>query len=195
MKRLSAEIDFKVQWYPFQLNPNASQEGVSKLEMYMKKFRSSEAQIMAMSQGMANNFQSVGLPFKFTKKGLTGNTFNGHRLTSYAFHVGGADMQDKVVEELFRSYFEDEQCPNSEQVLIATAVKAGIDEKTAKAFVQDKTMFADETLAELKLGRDMRVSGVPFFSLVNGANQQNSETVSGAQSPDHFVRVFRSLVQ
>ncbi len=38
--------------------------------------------------------------------GLTGNTLDSHRLIAYAGRQG-YDVQDKVVEELFKAYFTE----------------------------------------------------------------------------------------
>merc|ERR1712070_1358967 len=97
-----------------------------------------------MSQGMKRNFDAVGLPYKFTEAGLTGNTFNSHRLIAYAGSKG-ADVQDKVVEELFLNYFAEEKFLNDPQVLVAAAVKAGIPEQEASHFVSDESQFAEQT--------------------------------------------------
>ena len=40
----------------------------------------------------------------YTMEGLTGNTFNSHRLIAHAARQG-TDVQNRVVEELFKSYF------------------------------------------------------------------------------------------
>lgn len=43
---------------------------------------------------------------KYTVDGLTGNTFDSHRLVAFAGRQGAA-VQDRLVEQLFRSYFEE----------------------------------------------------------------------------------------
>ena len=50
-------------------------------------------------------------PFKkeggdYTMDGLTGNTLNSHRLIAYAGRQG-CDVQDRVVEILFKAYFTE----------------------------------------------------------------------------------------
>ena len=51
--------------------------------------------------------RSVGLQdnINFTFEGKTGNTFNSHRLIAYARTFGNR-MENKVVEEIFKAYFE-----------------------------------------------------------------------------------------
>ena len=49
-------------------------------------------------------FKSEGLDY--TMDGLTGNTLNSHRLIAYAGQQG-VDVQDRVVEQLFKAYFTE----------------------------------------------------------------------------------------
>eukprot|EP00656_Telonema_subtile_P004876 TRINITY_DN12225_c0_g1_i3.p3 TRINITY_DN12225_c0_g1~~TRINITY_DN12225_c0_g1_i3.p3 ORF type:complete len:103 (+),score=27.65 TRINITY_DN12225_c0_g1_i3:227-535(+) len=78
------DTQFEVKWKPFQLNSNASQEGVNKMAMYMEKFGVNKQQLMSRMEGMKSTFERAGLPFAFTEDSITGNTFNSHRLISYA---------------------------------------------------------------------------------------------------------------
>lgn len=56
------------------------------------------------AQGTAQDtFAKIGV--KYTIEGLTGNTFDSHRLIAFAGRQG-VDVQDSLVEQLFRSYFE-----------------------------------------------------------------------------------------
>ena len=49
-------------------------------------------------------FKSEGLDY--TMDGLTGNSLNSHRLIAYAGQQG-EDVQDRVVEQLFKAYFTE----------------------------------------------------------------------------------------
>eukprot|EP00656_Telonema_subtile_P004877 TRINITY_DN12225_c0_g1_i4.p1 TRINITY_DN12225_c0_g1~~TRINITY_DN12225_c0_g1_i4.p1 ORF type:complete len:121 (+),score=19.11 TRINITY_DN12225_c0_g1_i4:227-589(+) len=73
------DTQFEVKWKPFQLNSNASQEGVNKMAMYMEKFGVNKQQLMSRMEGMKSTFERAGLPFAFTEDSITGNTFNSHR--------------------------------------------------------------------------------------------------------------------
>ena len=45
----SSHSTFDVNWHAFQLNPNGSKEGKSKVEMYMQKFGMSKDKVMQMA--------------------------------------------------------------------------------------------------------------------------------------------------
>lgn len=158
----------------------------------MEKFGKTKQEVMQMSQGMKGNFDRAGLPYKFTDQSLTGNTFNSHRLIAYAYSMG-ADVQDKVVEHLFNAYFAEEKFLNDPEVLVEAALAGGIPEPVARSFVSDEIQFKEETDAELQIGRQMGVTGVPYFVLKNDDGQQ--VTLSGAQPPEAFVEAFNGLTK
>lgn len=191
LARVSDKVEYEVQWLPYQLNPNASKGGVNKVQMYMEKFGRNKADTMRMAESMAQHFASVDLPFKFTEAALTGNTFNAHRLISYAHHTGGAEMQDKVMEELFKNYFAEEKFLNDPAVLKAAAMVGGLSEEEAVALVEDEELFAAETRTELKTGSEMGVRGVPFFLI---ENDDRHTTISGAQDSAVFIEEISKLL-
>jgi len=184
--------DFEVRWFPFQLNPNATLSGENKMEMYCRKFGMSKDQCKRMSQGMKKRFEEVSLPYKFTDGPLTGNTFNSHRLSSWAYAEYGAKVQDSVMEALFDSYFGKEKFLNDKKVLLDAAVSGGIPEAKAKEFIENEEIFKKETKNELGLGRQLRVRGVPHFVISNGVN---SLQISGAQPEEYFVDAIETLVE
>lgn len=183
--------EYTVNWLPFQLNAGASKTPVSKVEMYMKKFGRTREEVFAMSNMMKANFTAAGLPYNFTEKGVTGNTFNSHRLIAMAGSKG-AQVQDKVVESLFDAYFNQERFLNDPDVLVEAAMAGGIDEATARAFVANEDDFVKETSEELQIGRSMGVPGVPYFVITN-VDSGKQTAVSGAQPPAQFEEIFKQL--
>jgi len=214
MAAFAERADFEIRWYPFQLNPMASEKGENRIAMYMKKFGGTREQTLSRSKTMEANFRSVGLPYKFTDAGITGNTWNGHRLLSYAFHKGGAPMQDAVMEELFLNYFGEEKFLNDPEVLKNAGRKGNMAEDDLKRVVDDPEFFAQETQAEMQVGKALRVTGVPFFVLsrvwpdTEYCDKENcsklkkdgcehcprAQTVSGAQDPESFKQRINSLL-
>jgi len=191
MVSLKDKVDYEVRWYPFQLNSNAPRE-MSKLQAYMDKFGRGKEQTLAMAAGMKDTFTGAGLPFNFTEAGLTGNTFNGHRVMAYTYHKHGAAGQDKAAEILFDSYFNQELSPNDPTVLLNAAKASGLSDEESKKLVEDESFFAEETSEELAYGRKLRVSGVPFFVLgLEGVQKQLA--LSGAQPSDTFVKAIKDL--
>lgn len=185
------DLEFEVRWLPFQLNPDASQQPASKIQMYMKKFGKSKEEVMQMGGGMGQKFAAVGLPYNFTEKGLVSNTFDAHRVLTAAYQSGGAAAQDKAAESLFHSYFVEELAPNDPVALQAAGAAAGLD---GKALVANPNLSAAETKEEISMGRQLRVTGVPHF-VIRKDGGGKTEQLSGAQPPEDFIRAFKSVAQ
>jgi len=197
MKAFAGRCRFDVKWFPFQLNADASTTGVNKGEMYRRKFGWSDEQMRSASAGMQRNFTAAGLPYlsiSDDKTGraataLTGNTFNSHRLINYAGHIS-AEVQDRVVEELFRNYFAEGKFLNDPAVLLAAAVKGGIPADAAAQFVKNEASHREETASELQYGRRLGVTGVPHF-IIKG--DQGEVALGGAQPLERFRAAFERV--
>lgn len=182
------DVNFNVLWRPFQLNATAPKgKGVNKMEMYLEKFGKSRMDTMLPQ--MKETGLKEGINFSYG--GYTGNTFDSHRLIWKAKEVGGIDLQDKVVESLFKAYFEEEKSMGDLSVLIdcANRVEGMMDDVSVKKFLEQSNNGKNETLKELEEYRRVYgVSGVPFFIF----NEKYS--LSGAQPPDEILSVFKKLV-
>lgn len=177
MRKLSDKADFEVRWLPFQLNAQApGGEGVNKLQVYKQKF--GEDRVAAMLPQMVATGAQHGINFSYG--GNTGNTYDSHRLISFAAKQG---KQDAIVEELFSNYFEQEKCLSDRRVLLAAAEKVGVTGAAEMLDSNAERSEVDADLREYQSGK--RISGVPYF-IVNGGQFQES----GAIPSEDFVRIF-----
>jgi predicted DsbA family dithiol-disulfide isomerase len=110
---------------------------------------------------------------------------NSHRLIHWS---GPKGFQDDVVDALFRAYFEEGRDIGSLDTLIECAVRAGVDEKDAREFLESDEIRQEVVAADV-YARRMGVSGVPCF-IVN-----RKYAVSGAQPPAAFSEVFNLVAQ
>ncbi|KAL9021573.1 MAG: hypothetical protein Q9185_001221 [Variospora sp. 1 TL-2023] len=172
---------FTTTWYPFYLVPDAPKPGVDKRQYFAAKFGPERTSMMF------NRLTSIGKPlgidFKFG--GKTGNTRDSHRLIQLA-KLKGSETQTRLVEELFRTYFEEEGDITSHEVLGAAAVKAGLEESEVKDWLgSDKG--GKEVDKEVVEAQSKAISGVPHFTL------QGKYDVGGAQDPEAFVQIFEKI--
>lgn len=172
---------FSTTWYPFYLNPDAPKIGVDKRQYYFSKFGPERTPLIF--DRLAQAGKSVGIDFKFG--GKTGNTRDSHRLIQLA-KTKGPEMQTRVVEEFFRSYFEEEGDITSHQVLKSAAVKAGLGEAEVREWLEsDKGgKEVDREVAEAQM---KAISGVPHFTM------QGKYEVGGAQDPEAFLQIFERV--
>jgi len=127
--------------------------------------------------------KDVGINFKFG--GKTGSTRDSHRLIQLA-KTKGPQVQTRLVEELFKAYFENEQDITSHDVLREAGVKAGLEEAEVREWLEsDKG--GKEVDEEVMHAQMANISGVPNFTI------QGKYEVGGAQDPAAFVQLFERL--
>lgn len=173
---------FSTTWMPFYLNPDAPKQGIDKIEYYHLRFGPERTKMMQAR--LAAIGKADGIAFKFG--GRTGNTRDSHRLVQLA-KTKSAAMQTRVVEELFKAYFENEQDITAHEVLKAAGVKAGLDQKEVEEWL-GSDRGGKEVDEEVEDAQSRFISGVPNFT-VEGRYQ-----LEGAQDPEAFIQVFEAVV-
>lgn len=172
---------FSTTWLPFYLNPAAPKEGVDKRQYYKSKFGEGRTQMIFERLDVAG--KEVGINFNFG--GKTGNTRDSHRLIQLG-KTKSPQVQTRVVEELFKAYFEDERDITSHGVLREAGVKAGLDEVEVREWLEsDKG--GKEVDKEVREAQMASISGVPNFTV------QGKYEIGGAQDPAAFVQIFERI--
>lgn len=180
---------FTITWHPYYLQPNAPTAGIDKRVFYDSKFGSS-AQAARVFQNLETIGKSVGINFRFG--GRIGNTRNSHRLIQLAGRPSsgeeGAEIQNRVVDQLFAAYFENEEDITDRDVLCACAVRAGLPEEQVRQWLEEGSNVGGDVVdREVEEARARGVSGVPNFTL------QGKHSIGGAQDPEAFVKIFEKI--
>jgi len=136
-----------------------------------------------MQGHLARLGKQVGINFAFG--GRTGNTRDSHRLIQLG-KTKGPEMETKVVESLFNSYFESEEDITSQEVLIKRGVKAGLEEREVREWMESGK-GGEEVDKEVAQAQRKFITGVPNFT-INGRYE-----VQGAEEPAAFLQVFAEL--
>jgi predicted DsbA family dithiol-disulfide isomerase len=172
-----------VRWRPFELNPNLpGGKGYDKMNYYEQRFGAD--MVGRMIPRMKAVAEEYGIKMEYG--GHIGNTFNSHRLIWKAREEGGSDLQDKVVESLFKAYFEENKSLGELTVLEDCASRAGYSDSLE--FLRSE-LGEHEVKEEIQLfGRDFQCTGVPMFIIDDG-----KFILNGAQESDQFLRVFAKL--
>jgi predicted DsbA family dithiol-disulfide isomerase len=175
---LAPQPELEVGWRPFQLNPEMPADGMDRKDYLRAKFGDSAGgrgyeRITAVGQ-------ELGIPFAFDKIKRTPNTIMAHRLIRFAARE---NVQDQVVETLFRGYFTDGQDIGRRETLVALAEAAGLNPAAVDAYLagseDDDTIRAEDAFA-----RQIGINGVPCFII------DRQYAISGAQPPEAFLEVF-----
>jgi predicted DsbA family dithiol-disulfide isomerase len=168
---------FAINWFPFYLDPTAP-KSIDKQERYESKF--GKERTAMMQQRLSQIGHAEGINFKFG--GNTGNTRDSHRLIQLG-KTKSPQLQTRVIEELFAAYFENEKDITKQDILIEAGVKAGLEEKEAKEWLESGK-GGPEVDKEVQDAVQQNISGVPNFTI----NDQFE--VGGAQDASAFVQLF-----
>jgi predicted DsbA family dithiol-disulfide isomerase len=175
-------LEFKQTWRPFQLNPGMAPDGMDRQEYLVSKFGSADA-AKTVYDNIYEEGLKEGIDFNFDSIAVTPNSFNSHRLLALAYEK---NMQIKVLDDLFESYFlrgEDIGDPN---ILLSIAVNNTIDEDELKSYLSNKDNIEPLANEELQ-ARKMGISSVPTFIV------DKKIVINGAQTSDNFDLIFQKI--
>jgi predicted DsbA family dithiol-disulfide isomerase len=187
----ASKVTFTVKFMPYQLYPEATQEGEDKYEWYKKsRYGNSEDKMKMYITLMTAYGVSAGINYKFG--GTVANTMNAHRVIQHFQESSGAEVADKLVNSLYRQYFEEEKHPSSAETLMAACKDAGIDEKEAESVVGNES----EGLAETKmLMREQVGNGVDSVPFVVIEGRRRDVTIQGANEVQDYVKALMQIVK
>eukprot|EP00163_Fabomonas_tropica_P030936 TRINITY_DN7192_c0_g1_i1.p1 TRINITY_DN7192_c0_g1~~TRINITY_DN7192_c0_g1_i1.p1 ORF type:complete len:183 (+),score=47.78 TRINITY_DN7192_c0_g1_i1:94-642(+) len=169
-------------WKPFFLDRNLPVEGKNKMEHYIAKF--GKGRVESMLPHMKEVGKEHGINFSYG--GLIGNTMSSHRLIEYAGTIDdNYKTQNKLVDALFKRYFEQEKNIGDPGTLLDAAREAGLDEGRARAVIESDEY--QEDVDTFVTGHKFRVTGVPHFT-INGKLR-----VPGAQDTETWVHILREV--
>jgi predicted DsbA family dithiol-disulfide isomerase len=132
----------------------------------------------------------VGIAFRFA--GTVSNTLHAHRVLHYFQDGKGLETATRIIEGLYRRYFEEERDPASRETLVEACIEAGIAEWEARAVVEDERVG----LLEVKrLIRQQELNGIDAIPHVVIEGRRRDVTVVGARGVDEYVRILRTVIK
>ncbi|MBB4064798.1 DsbA family oxidoreductase [Gellertiella hungarica] len=179
-------VGVEINWRPYQLNPDYPPEGVDQKKALAAKLGGQEN--VDRAHGMLTQFgKEVGINFNFDAITIGPNTMDAHRLLLWA-HSEGREMQNRVVDLLFKANFEEGRNVGDHAVLLDIAEKAGLNRTVIERLLQSDA-DRDVIRSEISAAQQMGVSGVPFMIF----DQQYA--ISGAQTPDVLAGALRDIAR
>jgi predicted DsbA family dithiol-disulfide isomerase len=178
LESLKGEVDARIEWLPFQLNPGMPPGGAARAEYRRAKFGSVEKG-RALDARVAQEGAGEGIDFAFDRMQRTPNTVAAHQLIDLAQQQGKGDA---VVDALFRVYFEEANDIGDEATLKTIAKGAGVTGWPEK-IDREKVLEKEERV------RDLGISGVPTFIF----NKESG--ISGAYPPEMLAQAIRDAVK
>lgn len=176
---LRPDVEMRLQWWPFLLNPDLPPEGIDRSTYLIRRF-GSEARVSRIHSAIAEVGLSVDIDFAFELIRRTPNTVNAHRLVRFAKLYGCADA---AVEALFYNHFVRGRDIGETRSLLQIGAQLGLDVRLLRTYLKSDAdlalIYADNARAH-RLG----INGVPAFVF------EGSFVICGAQEPPVLARMI-----
>lgn len=182
VSKLSDKYTFEIEYFPFELNPQMPASGLNQKEYLFKKFGGQE-RYEQLTGHVSNIAGQEGLSFNYQSQTISPNTRKAHRLIQLAKEDG---RQLELVEGFFKAYFTDGVDLSKDENLIRIAKDSGMDPEKVTAFLNSTEGEVEVEMAE-RQWQNAGVTGVPFYVI------DNKYGISGAQSPEAFIKAFTEI--
>jgi predicted DsbA family dithiol-disulfide isomerase len=169
-----------VSWYPFQLNPDMPQDGMS-LEDYLTQRFGSPAGIQPVLDRLKAEGRQASIDFRFEQVTHVPNTLAAHQVM-YRAETQGKD-QSALAEEFMSAFFVRGENIGETDVLVELAGRHGLDATDVVRVIEDDAARQVVLTREAQV-RASGISGVPGFLL------NRRLLLIGAQTTDNMVNAF-----
>ncbi|MCJ1294482.1 hypothetical protein MMC34_006040 [Xylographa carneopallida] len=130
----------------------------------------------------------LGIDFRFD--GLVANTLQAHRVVQHYQEERGPDVTEKIIDSLYKQYFEQAQHPSSPETLLKATMAAGIEEAEAKNVIEAE----DEELQDVKLlVREQAGNGVDSVPYIVFEGRRRDFTLEGAKEVQEYLKVLQQV--
>ncbi|WP_223181451.1 DsbA family oxidoreductase [Sphingopyxis sp. LK2115] len=193
MDHFKGRLDFRVQWHPFQLNPDMPPDGEDAAAHVMRKYGISADQSRANAARLAAIADKLGFAFNRGPDFRMRNSFDAHRLLTWAGALESSDQQAATGVQtalklaLFRAHFTDNRDVSDHGVLADVAASVGLA-RTRAAAILASDEFGEMVRTEEHWWAERNITGVPAFIL------GGQMLVSGAQDAELFIRVIERKI-
>ena len=183
LARVKGEVEADVHFQPFELNPNMGPDGQDIVEHITEKYGATAEQQAKSREMIRQRGADVGFTFDMERRGRIYNTFDAHRLLSWAEQEGS---QRALKLALLEAYFTRCEDPSNHEVLLRAVEQVGLDREVA-AGILSSDEFAEEVRAREQFFQRAGVQSVPAIII----NQRH--LISGGQPPEVFEQALREI--
>ncbi len=178
------DIDVSIAWRPYQLDPTIPSEGMDR-KAYMRAKFGDESRLRDAHQRLEAMGAAVGIDYRFDAIAIAPNTLDAHRVIRWA-GANGAEVQNRLVGDLFKAYFERGENIGDRAVLADAAARAGMDRAVVESLLAgdaDREAVAEEAATASRMG----ITGVPCFLF------EGKYAVMGAQEVSTLADAIRQI--
>lgn len=190
---LEGEIEAKVRWHAFELNPDMPQTGEERTAHIARKYGRTLDQSRDVQGQMkaAADRASVSLDYDGPEPAppaMMWNTLAAHKLLAWAGEVHGPERQTALKLALFRAHFNQRRRVGEGEVLLDVAEETGFERAAGAAALADPC-WTEHVRAEERMAWDINVTGVPAMLV------ERKFMIPGAQSPEVYVDALRRVAE
>jgi predicted DsbA family dithiol-disulfide isomerase len=183
IKQMGNEIDFEINWKPYELHPEIPKNGYDKKLYMQQKFGDASGRASPYNQ-IKEIGKSLGFEFNFSKTERIPNTFSAHRLLWKSKEF---NLQTELSEALFEAYFSDGKDIGSDEVLAGIAQEVGMDKLEVLKFLSSKE-GGQETADEEMEFIEKSIGAVPTYFI------NEKYIIQGGQEPETFVSFLNKIL-
>lgn len=183
LARVKGELSADLHFQPFELNPNMGPDGQDIVEHITEKYGATAEQQANSREMIRQRGLDVGFTFDMERRGRIYNTFDAHRLLSWAEEEG---RQRDLKMALFEAYFSHCEDPSNHDVLLNAVERVGLDRDAAVRILASDE-YAEEVREREQFFQRAGVHSVPAIII----NQRH--LISGGQPPEVFEQALRDI--
>ncbi len=189
LERLQGEVSVDLHFQPFELNPDMGPGGQDLGEHLTQKYGSTAEQQAQIRETIAARGAEVGFTFAPGGRGRVYNTFDAHRLLTWAEgqdDVQGEGAQRQLKKALLAAYQGRAERIEDHEVLLAAVAEAGLN-VTAARDVLESGAYGDKVRAVEQLYQRSGIQSVPAV-IIN-----DQYLISGGQPVEVFEQSLRQI--
>jgi predicted DsbA family dithiol-disulfide isomerase len=180
----SADVNFAITWYPFQLNPQMTVQGINRQTYLIEKYGMSELDVNAMKDNWTQLGAEQGFEFNFFDQMKTYNTLDAHQLIAWAAEF---DQQTEMSVALFDAYFSQRKDVSDRHVLLTIVEKLGLEVEIASK-VLEEGHYISKIRTEQNGIANQGIHTVPAMIF------NNRFLISGGQSVEKYKMTIEKLI-
>ena len=193
LKQLDGEIEADIRWHAFELNPDMPAEGEERTAHIARKYGRTIEQSKQVQGQMRSAAEAAGVSLDYEGEepapdAMMWNTFDAHKLLTWALEEHGAEPQTALKLALFEAHFNHRRRIGERAVLLDVIEEVGLDREAAAAAL-DSEEIARKTRVEERAAMEMNITGVPAM-IVEGRFM-----IPGAQPPEAYVNALRRVAE
>ena len=171
-----------IRWHPFLLDNSVPSEGYEFRNFMRQRKGMSPQQLEQMFNYTRSMGEAAGVILDFENVRLAVNTTLSHQL----IELTPEPLKSKVIEEIYKVYFEEGLNLGSIDNIVEIAKSCGIYSPEIAQQLNDKKS-SDAVVAQSDRARSLGISSVPFF-IIN-----NEIKISGSRSKETFINQFSAI--